>query len=106
MISIAGLLERRKTIRRRRWFRVAKSGQVLHAHAVVLMHDHNPFDRVSQFADVAGPGVSLHRFDGFGRKNLRFFAISLREPLIEVVGKYRHILEPLTQWRHFKWNNV
>src|SRR5436190_24010801 len=63
MISIARLLERWKTIRRRRRFSVAKGGQVLNRHAMILMHDHNPFDRVSQLADIPRPRISLHDFD-------------------------------------------
>src|SRR2546421_8242676 len=85
MISIARLLKRGKTIRRSRRFSVAKGRQVLNRHAMILMHDHNPFDRVSQLAYIARPRISLHDFDRVRLKLLWFLSVGRGEPLVEVI---------------------
>src|SRR6185503_17989752 len=66
------------------------------------MHDHDALDRVAQLANIPGPQVRLHRLDSFRQKLFRSLAVSVREVLIEVIDKQRHVFKPVAQWRQLK----
>src|SRR5207302_5432342 len=55
MIGVAGFLEGWKTIGRRGRLRIAKRGQIFHVYSMVLVHDDDALDSVSQLAYIARP---------------------------------------------------
>src|SRR6266404_8827336 len=84
MIGVAGFLEGWETIGRCGRLSVAKRGQIFHVYSMVLVHDDDALDSVSQLAYIAGPRMSLHRLDSFFVKPLRFLPISFGKTLIEM----------------------
>src|SRR5215510_13262307 len=104
MIGVTCLLKRWKTIRRRRRFTFAKGRQICNGDTIILMHDHNPLNRISQFPYVTWPRITLHDFNRVGVEYLRFLSIRSGKSAVEVIDQQRHILDALPQWRYFERN--
>src|SRR5437879_5718343 len=83
-----------------------RQGEVRAADDVILDHNHQSLDFISQLADIAGPGVVHQHVEGIGGEILRSAAVFNREDAHEVAGENRYVFAPFAQWGNEEGNHV
>jgi hypothetical protein len=53
----------------------AEDGKIISDDEAMSMHDDDPFNRIAEFTDIAGPVVVLHPFNGIRGKLLWFASV-------------------------------
>ena len=81
-------------------------GQVVPFDPQAAVEHGDPLDDVSQFPDVARPGVDLHLTHGLARKSLCFHAHLTREVPQEAIGQEGNVARPLAQRRERDGHDV
>src|SRR5688572_6291794 len=98
--------EQRPQPRRIRRLRTRKSRNIGAGDAWPRRQDHHPFDRVAQFAHVAGPVETLQHLERRAVHRARRRSIALRQHVHEVLRQQRDVLATFPQWRHMQRQHV
>src|SRR5207245_11158492 len=81
-------------------------GKVRRLDDVILNHDDQPLDFISQLSHIAGPGVVNHHVECIRGEILRSTAMFSREDAHEVAGENRYVFVPFAQWGNEEGNHV
>src|SRR6266704_1520648 len=75
-------------------------------HPAVTAEDHGPLDHILQFADVAGPGMTLERRQALIGNTMNLHAMLAGKALAELIGKQRDVLFAVPQRRNHDRHDV
>jgi hypothetical protein len=80
-------------------------GQVLQIHHLLRIQNRQTFEKICQFANVAGPGIAAQRVDCCPAHAERR-PVDRGLPLEQVLDQQRQIAEPRAQRRDLQWKDV